>query len=67
MREETGPGMVLVLTVPFKDINGKTIPEIIAYIQNEVACMEEEITRDLIENYFDTERPGLELGPSGIN
>jgi hypothetical protein len=62
------PSMVLLLTVPFKDISGKGIDEIIDYIQSEVAGMRDVILTGLMDNYFETERSGqLDLDPSDIN
>ena len=61
------PGFVLILTVPFSEINGKSMPEIMIYLHSELGKMEDEIISGLTEDFFKAERPGLELGPSDIN
>ena len=60
------PGMVIMLTMPFSEVSGKGIDEIIEYLQGEVACMRDTILTGLMENYFEAERSG-HPDPSGIN
>ena len=61
------PGMVLVLTVPFKDINGLGMEEIIEYIQLQVLEMRDTILTGLMENYFEGIDGSALSDPSGIN